>query len=73
MPIAINTGASTGIGKTTAETLAREGYRVFGTSRKTGIVARSVLKWSPAASPISNRSAGWLRTSWLKPDRSTLS
>ena len=34
MPIAIVTGASTGIGKTTAEALAREGYRVFGTSRK---------------------------------------
>jgi short-subunit dehydrogenase len=33
MPIAIVTGASAGIGKTTAETLAREGYRVFGTSR----------------------------------------
>lgn len=34
MPIAIVTGASTGIGKTTAEALAREGYRVFGTSRR---------------------------------------
>jgi short-subunit dehydrogenase len=34
MLIAIVTGASTGIGKTTAEALAREGYRVFGTSRK---------------------------------------
>lgn len=34
MPIAIVTGASTGIGKTTAEALAQEGYRVFGTSRK---------------------------------------
>lgn len=33
-PIAIVTGASTGIGKTAAETLAREGYRVFGTSRR---------------------------------------
>jgi short-subunit dehydrogenase len=34
MPIAIVTGASTGIGKTTAEALARAGYRVFGTSRR---------------------------------------
>ena len=34
MPIAIVTGASTGIGRTAAEALAREGYRVFGTSRK---------------------------------------
>jgi short-subunit dehydrogenase len=34
MLIAIVTGASTGIGKTAAEALAREGYRVFGTSRK---------------------------------------
>lgn len=34
MPIAIVTGASTGIGRITAEALAREGYRVFGTSRK---------------------------------------
>jgi short-subunit dehydrogenase len=33
MPIAIVTGASTGIGRITAETLVREGYRVFGTSR----------------------------------------
>lgn len=34
MPVAIVTGASTGIGKTAAEALAREGYRVFGTSRR---------------------------------------
>lgn len=34
MPIAIVTGASTGIGKTTAEALACAGYRVFGTSRR---------------------------------------
>ena len=33
MSIAIVTGASSGIGKTTAEALARKGYRVFGTSR----------------------------------------
>ena len=33
MPIAIVTGASAGIGKITAATLVREGYRVFGTSR----------------------------------------
>lgn len=33
MPIAIVTGASTGIGKACAEALARAGYRVFGTSR----------------------------------------
>ena len=33
MRIAIVTGASTGIGRATAETLARNGYRVFGTSR----------------------------------------
>ena len=31
---AIVTGASTGIGKATAETLARSGYTVFGTSRR---------------------------------------
>ena len=35
-PVAIVTGASTGIGKATAEALARSGYRVFGTSRKGG-------------------------------------
>ena len=34
MPIAIVTGASTGIGKTAAQALARQGYRVFGTSRR---------------------------------------
>lgn len=34
MTIAIVTGASTGIGRTTAETLVRKGYRVFGTSRR---------------------------------------
>ena len=34
MLIAIVTGASTGIGKTAAEALARKGYRVFGTSRR---------------------------------------
>ena len=34
MRIAIITGASTGIGKTAAEALARKGYRVFGTSRR---------------------------------------
>jgi short-subunit dehydrogenase len=33
MPNAIVTGASTGIGRITAEALARAGYRVFGTSR----------------------------------------
>lgn len=33
MQTAIVTGASAGIGKMTAATLAREGYRVFGTSR----------------------------------------
>ncbi len=34
MTIAIVTGASTGIGRTTAEALVRKGYRVFGTSRR---------------------------------------
>ena len=34
MLIAIVTGASTGIGRTAAEALARSGYRVFGTSRR---------------------------------------
>jgi short-subunit dehydrogenase len=33
--IGIVTGASSGIGKATAETLARAGYKVFGTSRRT--------------------------------------
>lgn len=36
MPVAIVTGASSGIGKATAEALARAGYRVYGTSRKGG-------------------------------------
>ncbi len=34
MSIALVTGASTGIGRTTAEALARKGYRVFGASRR---------------------------------------
>jgi NADP-dependent 3-hydroxy acid dehydrogenase YdfG len=32
--IALVTGASSGIGLVTAQALARAGYRVFGTSRK---------------------------------------
>lgn len=34
--VAIVTGASTGIGRATAEALARAGFRVFGTSRRRG-------------------------------------
>jgi NAD(P)-dependent dehydrogenase (short-subunit alcohol dehydrogenase family) len=36
MPVAIVTGASSGIGKAAAEALASAGYRVYGTSRKGG-------------------------------------
>lgn len=42
MPVAIVTGASTGIGKATAEVLARAGYKVFGTSRKGGAAGNGV-------------------------------
>ncbi len=34
---AIVTGASSGIGRATAELLSRAGYTVFGTSRKIGL------------------------------------
>jgi len=34
LPVALVTGAAAGIGKATAEALARAGYRVFGTSRR---------------------------------------
>jgi NAD(P)-dependent dehydrogenase (short-subunit alcohol dehydrogenase family) len=37
--IAIVTGAASGIGRATAQALARAGYRVFGTSRKAGASA----------------------------------
>ncbi len=36
-PVAIITGASSGIGRASAEALAKAGYRVFGTSRKASI------------------------------------
>ncbi|MBU7579784.1 MAG: oxidoreductase [Porphyrobacter sp.] len=42
MPVAIVTGASSGIGKATAEALARAGYRVYGTSRKGGAASGGV-------------------------------
>ncbi|MEP6938157.1 MAG: oxidoreductase [Rudaea sp.] len=35
--VALVTGASSGIGRTTAQALRRAGYRVFGTSRKSGV------------------------------------
>ena len=33
-PVALITGASSGIGRASADALAKVGYRVFGTSRK---------------------------------------
>lgn len=39
---AIVTGASSGIGRATAEALVRSGYTVFGTSRKIGESATQV-------------------------------
>lgn len=38
-PVALVTGASSGLGKVMAEALAKEGYRVFGTSRHPGRAA----------------------------------
>ena len=68
-----------GIGKTTAETLAREGYRVFGTSRKvkdggpTGVEtsgpgpgdpqADNTAKIKTAIPEISNRREGFILSS----------
>lgn len=42
MPVAIITGASSGIGKATAQALSRAGYRVYGTSRKGGAAGSGV-------------------------------
>src|SRR3954463_10078069 len=39
LPVALVTGATAGIGKATAEALARAGYQVFGTGRRAAATA----------------------------------
>jgi NAD(P)-dependent dehydrogenase (short-subunit alcohol dehydrogenase family) len=45
---ALVTGASSGIGRASAEALSRAGYRVFGTSRKPGLKAPAGTEMLPA-------------------------
>ena len=51
--VALVTGASSGIGKAIAETLAQKGFRVFGTSRKPA--ASSGPSDNPAMIPLDVR------------------